>query len=136
LETVGAKEVTVSSGPAFVDRDDRRLTSSTESWVALLPSLDPTVMGWKQRDWYLGHHREAIFDRNGNPGPTVWLDGRIVGGWAQKKSGRIVYRLLEDVGSETADRINVKAESLQTWLGSTVVTPRFRGPLERTLATS
>ena len=26
-------------------------------WAALLPTLDPTTMGWKERDWYLGAAR-------------------------------------------------------------------------------
>ena len=59
-----------------------------------------TTMGWKERDWYLGAHGPTLFDRNGNAGPTVWWDGRVVGGWSQRRDGEIVYRLLEDVGSE------------------------------------
>ena len=27
-------------------------------WIALLPPLDPTTMGWKERDWYLGPHKQ------------------------------------------------------------------------------
>ena len=40
-----------------------------------------------ERDWYLGPHKAALFDRNGNIGPTIWWDGRIVGGWAQRRDG-------------------------------------------------
>ena len=58
-----------------------------------VPALDPTAMGWSQRDWYLGPHKEALFDRSGNVGPTIWWNGRIVGGWAQRRSGEIVVRL-------------------------------------------
>ena len=43
--------------------------------AALLPTLDPTTMGWKERDWYLGPHASVLFDSNGNAGPTVWWDG-------------------------------------------------------------
>ena len=57
-------------------------------WVAFLPSLDPTVMGWKERDWYLGDHGAALFDRNGNAGPTIWADGRVIGGWVQTDGRR------------------------------------------------
>ena len=53
-------------------------------WVALLPGLDSTVMGWKERAWFLGGHQHALFDVNGNAGPTVWCNGRIVGGWAHR----------------------------------------------------
>ena len=74
-----------------------------EPWVALLPALDPTIMGWVSRDWYLGPHGPTLFDRSGNPGPTVWVDGRVVGGWAQRASdGRVVHRLLEKVSAADA----------------------------------
>jgi hypothetical protein len=100
----------------------------------LLPALDPTVMGWSERAWYLGDHRAALFDRSGNAGPTVWCDGRVVGGWAQRRDGEIVFRLLEDVGADAAESVENGAARLQVWLGSARFTPRFRTPLERELA--
>jgi len=36
-----------------------------EPSAALLPALDPTPMGWKDRDWFLGPHRGPLFDRFG-----------------------------------------------------------------------
>jgi hypothetical protein len=104
-----------------------------EPWAALLPALDPTPMGWKDRSWFLGGHGPALFDRSGNIGPTVWLDGRIVGGWAQRKDGEVVYRLLEDVGADGDAAIADQAERLRALLGEVRVTPRFRTPLEREL---
>ena len=65
-----------------------RSAAPDEPWVALLPALDPAPMGWQERGWYLGEHRERLFDRSGNIGPTVWCDGRIVGGWAQRRTAR------------------------------------------------
>jgi len=102
--------------------------------VALLPALDPTVMGWAGRDWYLGPHGPLLFDRSGNPGPTVWYDGRIVGGWAQRRDGTIRYRLLEDVGADVVAAVDAEAGRLAAWLGPVRVTPRFRTPLERELS--
>jgi hypothetical protein len=102
-------------------------------WVALLPALDPTTMGWAGRDFYLGRHRPVLFDRNGNAGPTIWCDGRVVGGWAQRRAGEVVLRLLEDVGGEAAAAIEAEAARLTAWLGPTRVNPRFRTPLEREL---
>jgi hypothetical protein len=75
-----------------------------------------------------------LFDRSGNIGPTVWSDGRIVGGWAQRGDGEIAYRLLADVGSEKAGAVAAAAHGLSAWIGDVRVTPRFRTPLERELA--
>ena len=35
-------------------------------------------MGWRERVWYLGDHAKMLFDTNGNAGPTVWVDGRVM----------------------------------------------------------
>jgi hypothetical protein len=115
--------------------DDAEPVSAPAPWVALLPALDPAPMGWQERAWYLGEHRARCFDRSGNIGPTVWCDGRIVGGWAQRKaSGDVVVGSLEDVGREAADAIAAEAARLQAWIGEVRVTPRFRTPLERELS--
>ena len=52
--------------------------------------------------WQPGLRESALFDRNGNVGPTVWLDGRIVGGWGQRPDHRIDYRILEEVDADAA----------------------------------
>ena len=91
-------------------------------------------MGWQQRDSYLGEHGKAVFDTNGNAGPTVWVDGRIVGGWAQRRMGDVVYELLEDVGREAAAAITEAAGELEHWLGDVRVTPRFPTPLQKKLS--
>ncbi len=135
LAAVGAVEVGLDDGgTGYVLPGDEGKVRTPAPWVALLPALDPTPMGWAGRDWYLGEHRTALFDRSGNIGPTVWCDGRVVGGWTQQPGGGIVWRLLEDVGAEATAAVEAAAARLEGWLGGVRVTPRFRTPLERDLA--
>jgi len=134
LAKVATAEIRVQAGPALVLADDLDAITSVPPWAAFLPALDPSAMGWFERGWYLGAHRAALFDRSGNIGPTVWWDGRIVGGWAQRPDGEIVWRLLEDIGTDGDDAVEEAAARLQAWIGPVRVTPGFRTPLERSLA--
>jgi Winged helix DNA-binding domain len=134
LAEVGAVEVELDGATGVVLPDDLDPAPAAEPWAALLPALDPTVMGWAGREWYLGEHGPALFDRNGNAGPTVWWDGRVVGGWAQRRDGEVAVRLLEDVGADGVGAVEAAAERLRGWLGKVCVTPRFRTPLERELS--
>lgn len=113
--------------------DDLDEAPETEA-IALLPGLDSTPMGYRERDWYLPADPAPLYDANGNVGPTVWHAGRIVGGWAQRPDGPVVFRLLEDVGATATAAIRAEAERLATWLGEHVILPRFRTPLERELS--
>jgi hypothetical protein len=133
LARIGAIQVEVESGPAFVLADDIEPVAPVDRWVALLPSLDPTTMGWKERGWYLGPHAGRLFDSNGNAGQTVWVDGKIVGGWGQRKDGEVVWHLLEDVDRAAAGEIARQASELQEWIGDRVVVARFRSPLDKDL---
>ena len=91
-------------------------------------------MGWPARQWFLGDHGPALFDRSGNAGPTVWWDGRVVGGWAQRPGGEIRFRLFEDAGADAVAAVGAEAERLAGWIGGVRVVPRFRTPLERELS--
>jgi hypothetical protein len=135
LAIIETEVVELESGMGLALAGDLDAAGTEEPWVALLPALDPTVMGWAERSWYLGDHERALFDRSGNAGPTVWCDGRIVGGWAQRKDGTVVTHLLEDVGTEARAAIDGQVDQLHRWLGPVRVTPRFRTPLERQLST-
>jgi hypothetical protein len=117
LADVAAVEVGLDSGGAgWVLPDDLEPEPEVEPWGALLPVLDPTVMGWKERDFYLGPHGPMLFDTNGNAGTTAWWDGRIVGCWVQDPDGVVVLNLLEDVGADARAALDGEAERLTTWL--------------------
>jgi hypothetical protein len=120
-------------GSALLLAADADPVPAPAPWVALLPALDPTPMGWTGRAWYLADHAGELFDRSGNIGPTVWADGRIVGGWAQRTDGEIAHHLLEDIGTEATAEVEAQADRLARWLGPVRITPRFRTPLERKL---
>ncbi len=134
LGQLGTTEVDLDGVPGVVLAGDEGPEPAVGPWAALLPALDPTPMGWRDRGWFLGEHAPALFDRSGNIGPTVWWDGRIAGGWAQRADGEIVFRLLEDAGAGALAAIAAEAENLRAWLGPMRVTPRFRTPLERELS--
>ena len=134
LAQVETAEVDLDGEPGLVLADDLEPVAAPEPWVALLPGLDPSVMGWTRRDWYLGPHRPALFDSAGNAGPTVWCDGQIVGGWGQPESGEVTFRLLEDVGAEAGAAVEAEAERLGAWLGGVRASQRFGAPLVRELS--
>jgi hypothetical protein len=134
LAGVEAVEVELDGSVGYVLPRDEAPEVEVEPWVAFLPALDPTPMGWKERDWYLGEHKAKLFDNTGNVGPTVWADGRIIGGWGQPESGEVRYKLLEDVGAETAAAVEAEAARWTTWLAGVRITPRFRSPLEKALS--
>jgi len=134
VASVGAVEVDLEDAAGAALPDDLGATEDPGDWAALLPALDPTVMGWSERSWYLGPHGKALFDTNGNAGPTVWLNGRIVGGWAQRADDEIAIRLLEDVGAGERAMIDAEAERVRRWLAGVRVIPRFRTPTERELS--
>lgn len=126
-------EVDLEGQTGIMLADDNAPVDDVEPWAALLPALDPTTMGWTEREWYLGDHRSVLFDRNGNAGPTIWWNGRIVGGWAQRADGQVATRLLEDVGTPAETAIAAEAGRIAEWLGDKRFTPKFRTPLEREL---
>jgi hypothetical protein len=134
LAGVDTTDVDLDGVDGIALSDDLEPEPALPPSASLLPALDPTPMGWQQRAWFLGPHKEQLFDRNGNIGPSIWWDGRIVGGWAVRPDGDIAWQLLEDIGSEAAGAVEAEAAVLQKRLEDAVVVPTFRTPLERELS--
>ncbi|MFC7446902.1 winged helix DNA-binding domain-containing protein [Rhodococcus daqingensis] len=131
LSTLDIVTVDLEGQTGYLLADDQEQDDPVEPWAALLPALDPTTMGWRDRDWYLGPHKDLLFDTSGNAGPTAWWDGRIVGGWWQDEAGQVVVHLLEDVGVEARRAFDDEAGKLSAWLEGDKVLPRFPSPLAK-----
>ena len=131
LADLEAVEVELDGQAGYLLPDDLESVEPVEPWGVLLPPLDPTTMGWFERDWYLGSYRPQLFDTSGNAGPTAWWEGRIVGGWRQSDEGEILLQLLEDVGSDGWAALESEAARLTAWLGGTRAVPRFPAPLSK-----
>ena len=79
-------EISNLPGDFILLHSDRTLIEksglSEEQTVNLLPSLDPYLMGYKERERYLQpKHHDNVFDRSGNATSTILLEGRVVGVW-------------------------------------------------------
>jgi hypothetical protein len=135
LGAIDAVEVQLADGIGYALTDDLDRAGDAGPWVALLPGLDPTVMGWKDRGWYVGDRGTDLFDRNGNAGPTVWANDRVVGAWAQTEAGEIVVELFARLDAATRARLDAERERLAAWLGDVRIRPRFGTPLGKELAT-
>lgn len=126
LEAVGAVEVRLErERTGWLLPDDLDPVPAPEPWAALLPTLDPTTMGWKERDHYLDPaHRPMLFDTNGNGGTTAWWDGRVVGAWVQDDEGAVsvVECPGTDLGSDARSALAAAAERLGTWLDGVRIT--------------
>lgn len=112
-------------GTGWLLPDDLDEVPDPGPWVALLPVLDPTVMGWQRRDFYLGAYADQLFDGRGNAGTTAWVDGRIVGCWIQDAAGAVQVRLLEQVSSPARHALDAEASRLTTWLNGTRISTAY-----------
>lgn len=101
--------------------------------MALLPVLDPTIMGWQTRDFCLGPHRDQLFDGRGNAGTTAWVDGRAVGCWVQDDAGVVHVRLLQRIPARARRALDTEAARLTEWLegvriGTVYASPAMKQP--------
>ncbi|MEZ0363211.1 winged helix DNA-binding domain-containing protein [Mycobacterium sp. pUA109] len=132
LGDIDAVQVDLHGAAGYALPDDLEPEPESGPWGALLPGLDVTVMGWYHRDWYLGERRGQVFDNNGNAGPTVWWNGRVVGGWYQDADARVQLQLLDDPGRDARRALARRADDLSEWLGGVRISPRFPSRLAKT----
>lgn len=129
LAALEAEQISLDGGQiGWVLPGDVDPVDPVEPWAALLPVLDPTVMGWKERDWYLGSHAAQLFDRNGNAGTTAWWDGRVVGCWVQDGDGVVRVRLLEKLPKAARAALQAEAERLTAWIGGVRIGTVYSAP--------
>jgi hypothetical protein len=142
LETITSETTEVAveglgDGYLMLADDARRLRDFTPpdaACVFLLPSLDPYIMGYADRRRFLAQeHRKKVFDRAGNAVPTVWLDGRVVGVWGQRKDGPVFCELFEPVDGAGRARVAEEARRLEDFLDGEVLPPGIRTPFTRSL---
>ncbi len=133
LADCGAVQVSLDGRPGWVAPGDDEPPEPVGPWVALLPALDPTTMGWKERDWYLPVEAAQAFDRMGNAGPTIWVDGQVAGAWDQRPDGEIRTHLFTPLDPETAGAVERRAGELAEMIGGTRFTVRFPSPASTAL---
>ncbi len=135
LGELDAVEVSLDGGgTGYLLPDDLDEVSGPGPWAALLPVLDPTTMGWKERAFYLGSDDVAhLFDTNGNAGTTAWWNGRIVGCWVQDPEGVVAVVLLRDVEPEARRALDEEAARLTRWLDGTKVSTVYTSALMKSV---
>lgn len=132
LADVGAVEVGLDGGgTGYLLPEDLDPVEDPGPSVALLPSLDPATMGWKTRDWYLDPaHAPLLFDRNGNGGPAIWVDGAVAGTWVQRRDGTIATRLFRRVDRTARREIDAAAARHRELLGEVRFSVRYPAPVQ------
>ena len=133
LADCGAVPVDLDGAEGWVAAGDEAPVEPVEPWVEVLPGLDPTTMGWKERGWYLPDEAADAFDRNGNAGPTIWVDGRVVGAWARRPDGEMRTHYFVPVAKKRRAEVDRRLDEVQTWLGSARFSVRFPGRINAQL---
>jgi len=100
------------------DLDRLKRVSSAGPALVLLPSLDPYVMGYKERSRFLHPDKYGkVFDRAGNALPTVLYDGCVIGVWIEDSKRHALRVLLFDgVDKGFANQLEDEAEQLSRFL--------------------
>ena len=124
LADVDAVEVSLDGGASgWVLPDDLDTPPDPGPWAALLPVLDPTIMGWKERAFYLGRaRRQALRPQRQRRHRPPGGDGRIVGVLgARTTTASVDVVLAEQVPAAARRRPRREAAELTAWLDGDVV---------------
>lgn len=77
--------------------------------VNLLPSLDPYMMGRKERDIYLdSNYYDYVFDRSGNATSTILHNGKVIGVWDYEEP-RVKVHIFQNIHQSVLKRVCSKA---------------------------
>ena len=129
LSAVEARPVTLDSGATgfLLPGDDVIDEEPNEPWVALLPTLDPTLMGWRERDFYVAPDLVPhLFDSNGNGGTTAWVSGRVVGCWVQDDDARVRVIPCAPIDPVHAEMLDAEADRLTAFLDGVVISNVYK----------
>ncbi len=132
LVAIGAVPVTLDSGATgyVLPGDEVPDDEPGDDWVALLPVLDSTLMGWKERDFYVAPPLVPyLFDSNGNGGTTAWVNGRVVGCWVQDDDGRVMVVPSQPLARVHRRMLDAEAERLTSFLDGVVIANVYKSRL-------
>ena len=133
LQSAGAVPVRLEDGgTGWMLPEDLEELPEVAPWAALLPGLDPTTMGWKERGFYLDPQLAPyVFDTLGNGGTTAWWDGRIVGAWVQDEHAavRVVPAPGVDLDVQARSALQQEADRLTAWLDGVVIANVYKSQL-------
>lgn len=129
LADLAAVPVSLDGGATgWLLADDLDVVDAPDEWVGLLPTLDSTVMGWKERAFYVGPYEAVLYDTAGNAGTSAWWNGRVVGCWVQDDDGRVSVKLLEQVPASVRRALDDEAQRLTEWLDGVRVVTLYVSP--------
>ncbi|MBI2184477.1 MAG: AlkZ family DNA glycosylase [Thaumarchaeota archaeon] len=126
-ETTTSIEIKDMNDGYFVLSSDKAPLASLrvpkEHTVNLLPSLDPYLMGYKDRERYLDlKYYTFVFDRGGNATSSILLDGRVIGVWDFEEPFVKIFLFNNDGGAEVLREIRSSAKKVGSFISGEEVT--------------
>jgi len=92
--------------------------------VNLLPTLDPYLMGYKERGRYLAEEdSDLVFDRSGNATSVILVDGKVVGVWDFEggEESFVKLHIFRKIGNMIHDDIYNRAGNLGRFIAGSEV---------------